>query len=121
MFVKLEKQKLDRLKRAMESILEKAKEDGKVTEDEQAIINILEDTISNFEQYLEVAMEDGVIDEEEREKLHHLEEEIMSGSYFEAMKDEVITQDEVLLLKTLYHVAYPNADTEWLDSDLVSE
>ena len=119
--MKLEKDKLERLKKAMESILEKAKEDGRVTEDEQAIIDTLEKSIDEFEKYLEVALEDGVIDEVEREKLHNLEEEIMSGSYFEAMKDEKITMDEILLLRTLYHVAYPTADTTWLEEDLVDE
>ena len=47
-----------------------------------------------------------------------LEEKIYGDSYFTAMDDKVITQDESTLIKTLLWSVDPEADVSWLKEDM---
>ncbi len=109
--------KLSQFKIAVDKIIEKAKEDGKITKEEENIIKIAEANLKEFEKMVEQALEDNVITQEERNALIDLEETVMSDTYFKAIEDSVIDMDEMALLKALYHNLSPRQTLSWLNED----
>ena len=112
--------RLERLKLGIEKIVEKANDDGVITEEEYKIINVAKNGLSKYMDLLSEAMEDGVIDQSEMDALIALQEEIMSDSYFVAMEDNQLDFDEMILLKTLLMSIDPKASVSWLDEDAKS-
>lgn len=106
------------LKKAVDAIAEKALEDNIITEDEKQIITIAEDNLQEYARFLHEAQEDNIITNEENAKLHNLEEKLFSETYFTALEDNVLTTDELLLLKTLILTIRPRASIDWLNEDL---
>lgn len=111
------KKKLAQFKNAVAQIIEKAKEDGKITVEEENIIKIAESNLKEFENMVEQALEDDVITQEERNALIDLEEKVMSDTYFKAVEDDVIDTDEMALLKALFHTLSPRQTLSWLNED----
>lgn len=109
--------KLIQFKNAVAKIIEKAKEDGKITEEEENIIKIAETNLREFENMVEQALEDNVITQDERNTLIDLEEKVMSDTYFQAIEDSVIDMDEMALLKALFHTLSPRQTLSWLNED----
>ncbi len=112
--------KLELLRKALQLIWEKAKEDGQITEDEKAIIDTVTSSLESYEELYENAIEDGVITQEERNQLLDLEEEIYSEAYFTAMQDDVLTDEEAILFKILMKTVNPKADVDWVDREVRS-
>ncbi len=111
-------ERMERIRKALTQIWQKAKEDGKITADEQAIIDIVTSSIEKLEATFEKAAEDGIITQDERNELYDLEEKMYSDTYFTAMSDEVLTEEEALLLKTLILTINPKSDISWIEKDL---
>ncbi len=112
---------MERIREALTQIWQKAKEDGVVTDDEQAIIDTVTSSVEKLEETFEKAAEDGIITQEERNDLYDLEEKMYSDTYFTAMSDNVLTQEEALLLRTLILTINPNSDVTWLEKDIGSK
>jgi hypothetical protein len=113
-----EKQKLERMKKAIGRITEKAREDNIITEEEKLILDSVKEAVERYEEALEKALEDNIITPEEKAMLADLEERIYSEAYFSAMDDGVLDKDELLLLKTLLKSIHSGASTAWLEEDL---
>ena len=109
------KNKLDKIREAIKKIVEKAEEDGVVTEEESRILAVAQESLKEYEAMVTQALEDNIITQDERNKLIDLEEELLSDVYFTAMEDEKIDKDELLLLKTLIKAIDPKASTSWLE------
>ncbi len=112
-----EEKRLKRFKTGLKQLIEKAKEDEIITEEEAKIIEIAENNIKEYETVLNKALEDGLIDQEERNNLIALEEKLMEETYFQAINDNILDDDEILLLKTLYKAISPRSSVSWLDND----
>ncbi len=110
--------RLELIRQALNKLWEKAKEDGVVTEDEKAIIDAVTESLEVYESVFDKAVEDNIITPEERNELLDLEEKMYSDSYFTAMRDNILTEEEALLLKTLMLTINPKSDVSWLDVDL---
>ncbi|MCY3411274.1 MAG: hypothetical protein INQ03_06500 [Candidatus Heimdallarchaeota archaeon] len=108
-------EKLTRMKHAIELIIAKAKEDGKITPEEESLIKTAEDSIGEFERMVKSALEDGIIDQDERNSLIDLEEKMMGDTYEKALEDMVMDKDELAILKTLFHEINPRQSLSWLD------
>ncbi|MCY3414460.1 MAG: hypothetical protein INQ03_22625 [Candidatus Heimdallarchaeota archaeon] len=111
-------EKAKQFKQAIQKIIERAKEDGVITEEEQAIIDTIKFNIESYQKMLEKALDDNIITQEERNQLNDLEEKIYGDSYFTAMDDKVISKDESTLIKTLLWSVDPDADVSWLKEDM---
>lgn len=107
-------ERLQRIKTAIEKIIEKANDDGVITEEECNIIKAAKEGFSKYMELLSSSMEDGIIDQDEMNRLIDLEEKIMSDTYFVAMQDDNLSFDEMILLKTLLLSIDPNASVSWL-------
>ena len=112
------KEKLARLVTAVKKIVEKAEEDGVITEDEAKIIEVATKGLKEFALVVDKALEDGIIDQDERNTLIDLEEQLMSNSYYQALEDNKLEMDELLLLKTLFLSIDPKSTVSWLEEDL---
>lgn len=112
-----DQEKLERMKKALNLITQKAEQDGKITDEEKTILNSVKNNVEEYATYLEKALEDNIIDEKERNQLIDLEESIYAEAYFSAMNDNKLDGDEVLLLKTLIRSIDPKASVDWLDQD----
>lgn len=82
-------------------LLKKAKEDGIITSEEQAILDHVELEIEKYEKMVEEAMEDNVITEEESNQLKKQRSIMLEGAWVTADEDSVISQDEARLLNLL--------------------
>ncbi len=111
------KEKLSRLKLAVIRIIEKAEEDGIITPEEAKIIEKGKENLDKYIEMVDQALEDSIITQEERNNLIDLEEKMMADSYFVALEDNILDNDELLLLKTLYRTIDPRASIDWLDED----
>ncbi len=109
--------KLKLFKDAVERIIAKAKEDEIITKEEAEIIKITQENLVEFEKMVVDALEDGIITQEERNMLIDLEEKVMSDTYFKAIEDTVIDNDEMAMLKTLFHTLNPRQSLSWLNED----
>jgi hypothetical protein len=111
------KEKLSRLKLAVIRIIEKAEEDGIITEEEAKIIEKGKENLDKYITMVNQALEDDIITQDERNNLIDLEEKMMSDSYFVALEDNILDRDELLLLTTLYKTIDPRTSIDWLDED----
>ena len=115
MHMTIEEERLEKLKQGFNILKEKAMADGIITEDEAAILKVIEEHIGNYEKLVHKALEDGVITQDEKNELIDLEEKMMSEAYFVAEKDKIITKDEAELVKLFIKILDEKAYTEWLD------
>jgi DNA-binding Lrp family transcriptional regulator len=111
------KDRLSIIQSAITNLVKKAEEDGIVTEEEAKLLETAKNGLGEYEQMVEDALEDGIITQEEMNDLIDLEENLMSDSYFTAMEDNVIDEDEMLLLKILIKTIDKQASVSWLDED----
>ena len=117
----IKKHRLEELRNALDKIIQKAKEDGIITEDEQRLIDTTKANIQAYQDLVELALEDGVITQEERNKLIDLEEKIMADAYETANEDQTITLEEANLIKILIKSFDKNASVSWLDEEIVDK
>ncbi len=85
----------------LRELMLEAKRDGKVTKDEEALIDSVAIDLATYHDALIQALEDHVIDKEEERHLEELKETILSKVYYIARLDEVITTDEKALIEKL--------------------
>ena len=117
----IKKHRLEELRSALEHIIEKAKEDGVITEDEKRLIETTEKNLKDYEKLVNLALEDGVITQDERNKLIDLEEKILADAYDTAKEDNALTLDEANLIKILITSFDKNASVSWLDEEIVDK
>ena len=110
-------EKLQKIRLAIDRLVEKANQDGVITDEEAKLLKKAEEGLEAYEKMVDAALEDGIITQDERNQLIDLEEQLLSDSYYTAMEDEKIDNDELLLLKTLIQTLDPRASVSWLDED----
>lgn len=119
-YVDRTQKRMDLIREALILIWKKAKEDDIITPDEKAIIDSVTTSIETLESTFKKAAEDGIITQEEMIELFDLEEKMYSDAYFTAMRDNILTEEEALLLKALILTINPKSDISWLESDISS-
>ena len=85
----------------MDRVLEVAKEDGVISDDEFHIIKQVDVHSDTFYRILDKAKEDGVIDDNERDHLNSLREAIFERAKISANYDNKLSDDEKTLLTSL--------------------
>ncbi|MHA2275965.1 MAG: hypothetical protein ACXAC2_09375, partial [Candidatus Kariarchaeaceae archaeon] len=75
--------------------------DGKITDEEQKLINTVTVELEIYYDALDKAIEDGVITKKEEEKLEEIKEYIIRRTYIVAQEDQKISIDEQKLIKKL--------------------
>jgi hypothetical protein len=85
-------------------ILKAAKEDGIISEDEQALIDSIQANIAKYYRILDKSYEDGVITSDEEHNFYEARKIILEEALKVAREDEQITQDEFRIIKVLRHV-----------------
>ena len=90
--------------RLMQELTDTAMEDGKITAEEQAILNRVASDISLYQKVLEKAVEDGVITQSERFLLDSMRTKVTEGAASVARRDRTVSEDERALLSRLFQV-----------------
>jgi sporulation protein YlmC with PRC-barrel domain len=92
------KQNLSNLVR---DLMTEAGKDGKITMEEQKLIDTVTVEIEVYYEALDRALEDGIITANEQEKLEEIKEQIIRRSYIVAQEDNQISKNEQNLIKKL--------------------
>ncbi|MCH8908838.1 MAG: hypothetical protein IH840_17265 [Candidatus Heimdallarchaeota archaeon] len=82
-------------------ILQKAKEDGVITDEEQAILDRLKLDVDKYKEMLKKAKADNIITEGEARELQELRAKMIDRAYHTADQDSVIDSDEASILNLL--------------------
>lgn len=90
-----------RLQKIIQSITRAAKADGKITEEEQELLESIQVNVLIYDQALEDALEDGIIDKAEQDTLHGIKHSILNEAYEIAEVSEGVSDDELKLLQIL--------------------
>ncbi|MFQ5975824.1 MAG: hypothetical protein ACE5J5_05885 [Candidatus Hydrothermarchaeales archaeon] len=84
-----------------QKMLERALEDGYISEDEHALLDSISKTFGIYDNSLKEAIKDGVISDDEEEKLRDLRKKIYEEALKVALTDNEITEDEKAILDNL--------------------
>jgi len=82
-------------------LLVEAGRDGKITADEQALIDTVSVDIGAYQEALEQALADGVVTKEEEAQLESFKQDMLRRVHFIARQDDVGTRDEFALIRKL--------------------
>ena len=88
----------------LELLTIQASKDGKITEEEEAIIASATWNLAKFNEIIERAEEDGVITDEEFEEIDFFLAQIKRDPEILAKRDGIVTDDEASLLKIISKV-----------------
>lgn len=94
------------LEHLFDDVVKIAKEDNIITTDEQALIIKTRENINKFKVLYEKAIEDNVITDDEYRLLTHAYKKIYSEPESQALKDEILTQDEVKIISKIAHTLF---------------
>jgi sporulation protein YlmC with PRC-barrel domain len=89
------------LSNLVRDLMTEAGKDGKITDEEQKLINTVTVELEIYYDALDKAIEDGVITKKEEEKLEEIKEYIIRRTYIVAQEDQKISIDEQKLIKKL--------------------
>lgn len=92
------------MQKLYEKLLAKAREDGVITEHEQAILDQVKIKIEDYEKLLDDALEDNIIDENEAKQLRDLRAKMLDGAWITADSDAQINPDEAGMLNLLLNL-----------------
>ncbi len=84
-----------------QEMLERALEDGYISEDEHALLDSISENYGIYEKSLKKAIEDGIISDVEEENLGNLRKKIYEDALKIALADGIITDDEKAILDNL--------------------
>ncbi len=87
----------------IEQLTKMAKADGKITEEEEALLVEAQVNLMLYDQALNEALEDGIITEDEKELLEGIKEQLIQSSWDLAKESEGVSEDELKLLEILTH------------------
>ncbi len=79
-------------------------EDGRITEEEAAILDNITGNLVEYVMALDKAWEDGIITSEEKSFLKKAREKIWDDAYDVVIKDNVISMDEERLMHALIKI-----------------
>ncbi len=82
-------------------LLVEAGRDGKITADEQALIDTVSVDVGAYQEALEQALADGIVTEEEEAQLESFKQDMLRRVHFIARQDDVGTRDEYALIRKL--------------------
>ncbi len=85
----------------LQKIIEKAEEDGLITMEEQELINVLDITFRDLDQAIKNALEDHYLSKQEELVLREKRAKIIDEAWEVISKDNVISEDEAILIRTL--------------------
>ena len=88
-----------------ETLIEIAKADGVITDEELKILLTIEEGLKNLEDQLINVLKSELTDEEFRDLKHQILEDIIINTTAVAREDDVITEDEFILLERLREYA----------------
>ena len=91
------------LERLFDEVVKIAKEDDVVTADERAILEKTRQHIDQFKILFEKATKTDALSAEETKVLDEAYKKIYSESQAEALKDDVLTKDEVKIISKIAH------------------
>ncbi len=82
-------------------MLEKALEDGYISEEEHAMLDNVSENFGIYDKSLKAASNDGIISDEEEMNLRNLRKKIYEEALKVALADGMITDDEKAILNNL--------------------
>ncbi len=85
----------------IEHLTKLAKADGKITEEEEALLIEAQVSLMMYDEALSDALEDGIITDEEKELLEGLKEQAIQTSWELAKETAGISDDELKMLEIL--------------------
>ena len=85
-------------------LLEKAREDGVITVEEQAILDQVQINIDDYEKLLSEALDDNIITEDEAKDLRNARAKMLDLAWITADRDAEINPDEAGLLNLLLNL-----------------
>jgi regulator of RNase E activity RraB len=94
-------EKDDLIEQVISQMTKVAKQDGKITQEEEELIVEAHINLLAYDQALEEALEDGIIDSQEKELLTGLREQIIQGAWDIAAESDGVSEDELKLLDVL--------------------
>ncbi len=94
------------LEHLFDDVVRIAKEDNIVSEDEQALLDKTRENINKFKILYKKAMEDNIITDDEYRLLAHAYKKIYSEPQSEALRDEILTQEEVNIISKIAHTLF---------------
>ncbi len=95
------KSKAEKMEMIYQKLLEQALKDGVITEDEDKLLLQARERIRDYQKFVDEALEDGIVTVKEHTKLLRLQDKLIRSLENEALKDNVVTEDEKLLLDTI--------------------
>ena len=90
-----------RLQKIIQSITRAARADGKITQEEQELLESIQINVLIYDQAIDDALADGIIDDEEKDTLQAIKQSILSEAYEIAEVSEGVSDDEVKMLQIL--------------------
>ena len=94
-------EKQNQLQKIIRIITRTAKADGKITAEEQEILESIQINVLVYDQALEDALDDGIITDEENETLQGLKHQILNDAYEIAEVSQGVSDEEIKLLQIL--------------------
>ena len=94
------------LEHLFNEVVKIAKEDDYISTDEQAILIKTRKNIDKFKMLYDKAIEDNIITQDEYETLQIAYNKIYSESESEALKDKILTKDEVKIIAKIAHTLF---------------
>ncbi len=95
------KEKVEKLEELYKKLLEQANIDGKITKEEEEILENIRLGIEEFKQYADKALEDNLVTVSEHTRMLQLQNKILRESEKQALMDDKISKDEKELLELL--------------------
>ena len=92
------------MQKLYDKLIDKAKEDGVITEEEQAILDQVKINIEDYEKLLSEALDDNIITEDEAKELRNTRAKMLDSAWITADKDAEINPDEAGLLNLLLNL-----------------
>ena len=89
------------LQKVLTNLLQKALEDGVITEEEKNILKQIKTDFQSFKILIEQVEADGIITEEEKNLIEKFKKKIVRNAYTTSTKDHIITNDERKLISML--------------------
>ena len=97
---------LNFLEKVFDEVVKIAKEDNVITPDEQSILETTRKNIDKFKELFEEAFENDILTGDEIKGLEKAYKKIYSESELQAMKDAILTLDEVKLISKIVHTLF---------------
>ena len=100
----------NKLEEIIHHLTKMALADGKMTKEEQELLESITVNIMIYDRAVEDALEDGIITEEEKETLIAIKDQLITEAYELSLETDGISDDELRILRVLVNSIDINED-----------